>query len=78
VGDEDGEDDMLTTAEAAKIVGVSRRTMLRYVDRGWITASTTLPSGYHRFRRGDLVAQLDELRERLRERGDGDDPASLR
>ncbi len=48
------EDDWLTLAEAATLLGVSQRTVRRWADRGLLRV-TRSPSGY-RFRRADVEA----------------------
>jgi DNA-binding transcriptional MerR regulator len=56
--------DLLTTAEAAKYLGVSRRTLARYAEIGWVRPTVTLPSGHHRWELEDLRRQLRELRQK--------------
>jgi DNA-binding transcriptional MerR regulator len=53
---------LLTTAEAARAIGVSRVTLARYADRGWVEPTRVLPSGHRRWRLADLERQLRELR----------------
>lgn len=48
------EDDWLTLAEAAALLGMSQRTVRRWADRG-LLPMTRSPSGY-RFRRADVEA----------------------
>lgn len=55
---------MLTTAQAAKVLGVSARTLARYVERGQLTPTVVLPSGHYRWLLSDIRAQLRELRQR--------------
>lgn len=54
-------DELLTTAQAAKAVGVSRMTLARYADKGYVTPARVLPSGHRRWRLADLEQQLREL-----------------
>jgi len=54
---------LLTTAQAAQHLGISRRTLARYVERGQLEPTLTLPSGHHRWRLDDIRAQLRALRE---------------
>lgn len=55
---------LLTTAEAAKLMSVSRRTLARYAERGDLVPTMTLPSGHYRWSLDDIRRQLRELRER--------------
>ncbi len=52
--------ELLSTQELAKALRVSRRTIVRYLERGWITPTLTLPSGYHRFDLDEVKRQLAE------------------
>ena len=47
-------DDLVTTAQAARELGISRRTLARYVEQGLVTPELTLPSGHHRWQLRDL------------------------
>lgn len=49
---------LVTTTEAAKRLGVSARTLQRYVTAGLITPDLTLPSGRYRW-------DVDRLREQI-------------
>jgi excisionase family DNA binding protein len=60
------EDDLLTTGEAAREVGVSRATVARWVRLGLLPARR-LPSGHARVRRGDVHRLVTE------QEGDGED-----
>jgi predicted site-specific integrase-resolvase len=51
--------DLVTTAVAARSIGVSRRTLSRWVNSGLVKPTLTLPSGQHRW-------DLEELRRQLR------------
>jgi excisionase family DNA binding protein len=55
---------LLTTAQAAQLLGVNARTLLRYIERGVLQPTLTLPSGHHRWTEADIRAQLDALRQR--------------
>jgi len=46
-------DELLTTTEAAKLLGVDRSTVARYVRQGKLPA-IRLPSGHTRIRRADV------------------------
>ena len=52
------EDEMLTTSQAARVLGVHPQTLRGYESAGRITASR-LPGGYRRFSRRDV----EELRD---------------
>jgi excisionase family DNA binding protein len=56
--------DLLTTAELASELRLSRKTIYRYVRDGKITPEYTLPGGEHRFRLESVVEQLRALRKR--------------
>jgi hypothetical protein len=56
--------ELLTTAQAARWIGVSRRTLARYAELGWLKPTVTLPSGHHRWELEDLRRQVRELRQR--------------
>jgi DNA-binding transcriptional MerR regulator len=55
---------LLTTAQAAAELGISRRTLARYVEQGVAAPALTLPSGHHRWDLEDLQRQLRDLRKR--------------
>jgi excisionase family DNA binding protein len=50
--------DLLTLAEAAEKLRVSRRTLERYMTEGSLPV-VRLPSGHRRIRRSDLDALID-------------------
>jgi DNA-binding transcriptional MerR regulator len=52
--------DLLTTSELAKALGLSLRSVQRYIAAGNITPELTTPGGHHRW-------DLDNVREQLRE-----------
>lgn len=54
----------MTTARAARELGISRSTLLRYVERGYLRPTLKLPSGHLRWDLDDLREQLRALRER--------------
>jgi predicted site-specific integrase-resolvase len=60
----DDQEQMLTTAQAAKVLGISARTLARYVERGQLTPTVELPSGHYRWLISDIRGQLRELRQR--------------
>jgi predicted site-specific integrase-resolvase len=53
---------MLNTREAADAIGISPKTLQRYVTEGKVRPTLRLPSGQMRW-------DLDELKHQLRERG---------
>lgn len=57
-----GMPDLLTTTQAAEVLGVSGRTLARYVERGWLQPTVVLPSGHFRWDMQELHRQLEERR----------------
>ncbi len=51
----------MTTPEAARQLGISARTLQRYVNAGWITPDLTLPSGRYRWDVARLRDQINAL-----------------
>jgi DNA-binding transcriptional MerR regulator len=49
--------DLLRSTEAARIIGISVRTLDKYEEQGFITAFRT-PSGHRRWRRAEVEALL--------------------
>jgi DNA-binding transcriptional MerR regulator len=62
---------LLTTAEAARLLGVHRRTLARYAKDGKVFPTLILPSGYYRWDPDDLRRQLRDIRREESERDDG-------
>lgn len=52
---------LLTTAQAAEILGVDRRTLARYAKKGLLKPARELPSGHLRWDRDDLERQMREI-----------------
>lgn len=52
------DEDLLTPRESVRLLGITARTLDRYVATGKVEA-LKLPSGHKRFRRGDLLALLE-------------------
>jgi DNA-binding transcriptional MerR regulator len=50
--------DLVSTPEAAKALGVSPRTLQRYVKAGLVTPEITLPSGQYRWNVAKLRRQI--------------------
>jgi len=48
--------DLLTTGQAAALLGVSKPTLVRAVQRGLLRPALVTPGLHRRFRREDLVA----------------------
>ena len=53
---------LLTTSEAAKILGLSRGVLASYVRRGLLKPYLTLPTGHYRWDLDDIRRQLAEMR----------------
>ena len=45
------------------MLGVSRRTLARYAERGQLVPTLVLPSGHYRWELDDIRRQLKALRE---------------
>lgn len=58
------DDDLVTTAQAAKVLGINRTTLGRYARDGLLKPTVKLPSGHLRWSLDDLRRQMRELRER--------------
>ena len=56
-------------AEAAALSGLSAGTLRRYERRGGIESVRT-PGGHRRYRRKDIIAFMEELPRRLKDRAD--------
>lgn len=54
--------DLVPTPDAARALGISARTLQRYVRAGTVTPEVTLPSGQYRWDVVKLRAQIDALR----------------
>lgn len=51
---------LLTSAEVAAWLGVSRRVVSKWVQTGRLRPTVTLPGGRHRFDREDVRRQLQQ------------------
>jgi len=51
--------EILTTNEAADLLGIARTSLINWVERGELTPATT-PGGHRRFRRSDLMEFADK------------------
>ncbi|GAA5158056.1 MULTISPECIES: helix-turn-helix domain-containing protein [Amycolatopsis] len=56
--------DLVPTKDAAKAVGVDRRTLQRWVSEGSVKPTLTTAGGHHRWNIEDLKRQLDERNRR--------------
>ena len=54
------EPDYLSAGEVARLLHVSRRTVDRWADRGWLAHTVTL-GGHRRFRRNEVEAIHSEM-----------------
>lgn len=63
-----GVPELLTTTQAAKVLGVTGRTLARYVERGWLRPAVVLPSGHYRWDMQEIYRQLEERRALERDR----------
>jgi excisionase family DNA binding protein len=59
----DGEEELITSGDVARRLGVTPRAVGRWVARGMITPAVTTPGGRYRFRWSEVTAQLKEQRE---------------
>lgn len=53
-------DTLLSTLQAARVVGLDSRTIIRYAERG-ILPHRRLPSGHRRYRYADVVVLVTEV-----------------
>jgi DNA-binding transcriptional MerR regulator len=58
---------LLTTAQAARALGISTRTLVRYAEKGYVQPAMVLPSGHRRWVVDDIRRQLRQLSERASE-----------
>jgi DNA-binding transcriptional MerR regulator len=56
--------ELLTTAQAARLLGISTRTLVRYAERGYVKPEMVLPSGHRRWILDDVRRQLREVAQR--------------
>lgn len=55
---------LLTTGQLADELGISTRTVTRYVREGYLVPTETTLGGHHRWDLADVRRQIRELRER--------------
>jgi excisionase family DNA binding protein len=65
--DEVADDDLISTGEAAQLLGVHRTTVARYIAEGRLPAKR-LPGGQFRIRRDEVLKLLREVEDEF---GDG-------
>ena len=53
------ENDKLTSVEAAHMLGVERRAVIRMADRGALRVIQAYPGAHRRFRRADIEALMN-------------------
>jgi helix-turn-helix protein len=59
---DDDPERLLGSGEAAKLVPCCPRTLIRYVERGWLRAvKLPGPRGTYRYRRDDVLALVREV-----------------
>jgi hypothetical protein len=58
------DEELVTTSQAAKVLGIDRTTLGRYARDGLLRPTVVLPSGHLRWSLEDLRRQMRELRER--------------
>jgi excisionase family DNA binding protein len=56
--------ELITTAQAARVLGIDRSTLARWVQQGIVTPAWTTPGGQHRWDLEDLRRQLQDARQR--------------
>jgi DNA-binding transcriptional MerR regulator len=56
--------ELLTTAQAARQLGISTRTLVRYAEKGYVKPEMVLPSGHRRWILEDVRRQLRSLQAR--------------
>jgi excisionase family DNA binding protein len=60
----ESDEELITSGEVARRLGVTPRAVGRWVARGLITPAVTTPGGRYRFRWSEVAAQLREQRAR--------------
>ncbi|WP_207921951.1 MerR family transcriptional regulator [Saccharopolyspora terrae] len=66
----DNETPLISSSELAKRLGLARRTISNYAQKGWITPALTTPGGQYRWRYDDVVAEMRKLAEERRKESD--------
>jgi excisionase family DNA binding protein len=60
----ESDEELITSGEVARRLGVTTRAVGRWVARGLISPAVTTPGGRYRFRWSEVAAQLREQQER--------------
>jgi excisionase family DNA binding protein len=60
----ESDDELITSGEVARRLGVTPRAVGRWVARGLIKPAVTTPGGRYRFRWSEVAAQLREQQAR--------------
>jgi excisionase family DNA binding protein len=60
----ESDEELITSGEVARRLGVTPRAVGRWVARGLITPAVTTPGGRYRFRWSEVAAQLREQQAR--------------
>jgi excisionase family DNA binding protein len=58
-----GPDALITTGEAARHLGISRRTLTRWAKTGALRPALVLPSGRYKWNLDDVRRQIRNMRE---------------
>jgi hypothetical protein len=64
---------LLTSSQVAAALGLSRRSIARYVANGWITPELITPGGQYRFDLKRVKTELRELSEQRHEQPPSDE-----
>jgi excisionase family DNA binding protein len=56
--------ELISTAQAAKVLGIDRSTLARWAQQGIVKPAWTTPGGQHRWDLEDLRRQLLDARQR--------------
>lgn len=59
-----GEEELISSGEVARRLGVTSRAIAKWVERGMLTPAVTTPGGRYRFRWSEVETQLREQRQR--------------
>lgn len=65
-------DELVTTAEAAKALGINPRTLAKYARQGLLRPRVVLPSGQLRWNMDELWEQIEQIRRERHQVSDSD------